>query len=112
MPVRLWSSPLVSSVLFSFSCVIVVGLPYPNSKDPIIVERMAYFDRQTTAAVDNSLSAISGSAYYRGLCLKNVNQCVGRAIRHAKDWSSIVFFDRRYLREDVSIGIAGWVREN
>ncbi len=26
-------------------CVIMVGLPYPNASDPIMMEKMAYLDR-------------------------------------------------------------------
>lgn len=39
---------------------------------------------------------VSGKSYYQNLCMRAVNQSIGRAIRHANDWAAIVLVDRRY----------------
>ncbi|GIL44613.1 hypothetical protein Vafri_2140 [Volvox africanus] len=44
-----------------------------------------------------SLPRLTGRQYYEGLCIKAVNQCVGRVIRHARDYATIVLVDARYM---------------
>jgi chromosome transmission fidelity protein 1 len=70
-------------------CVIVVGLPYPDITDPELQEKMAALDR-------SSSSGLTGKSYYQNLCMRAVNQSVGRAIRHANDYASILLLDERY----------------
>ncbi|KXZ56265.1 hypothetical protein GPECTOR_1g231 [Gonium pectorale] len=101
-------------------CVVVLGLPYPNPTEPELRERMRYLDEQAAAAAQAGTDAgaragaggpgaagaggagapgnprLSGRQYYEGLCVKAVNQCVGRAIRHAGDYAAIVLVDARY----------------
>ena len=36
-----------------------------------------------------------GQTYYENKCMKSVNQAIGRAIRHANDFASIVLLDKR-----------------
>ena len=74
-------------------CVVIVGLPYPDITDPVLKEKMAALDR-------NSMVGISGRSYYRNLCMRAVNQSVGRAIRHAKDYAAIILLDERYTTDE------------
>lgn len=76
-------------------CVVVVGLPFPNPADPELRERMAYLDR-TTAGTRGPGEPSPGRQYYEDLCMKAVNQCVGRVIRHRNDWAAILLADARY----------------
>uniref|UniRef100_A0A1Q3EVL6 DNA 5'-3' helicase n=1 Tax=Culex tarsalis TaxID=7177 RepID=A0A1Q3EVL6_CULTA len=69
-------------------CVVVVGLPYPNRTSPELAERMRYLDR--------TLKPPAGNEYYENLCMKAVNQCIGRAVRHIRDYASVVLLDSRY----------------
>ncbi|XP_062554227.1 ATP-dependent DNA helicase DDX11 [Armigeres subalbatus] len=73
-------------------CVVVVGLPYPNRTSPELVERMRFLDK--------TLQPPAGNEYYENLCMKAVNQCIGRAVRHIRDYASVVLLDTRYGSND------------
>jgi chromosome transmission fidelity protein 1 len=50
------------------------------------------------------------SEYYQSLCLRAVNQSVGRAIRHVNDYATIVLMDARYPRDDsIAKGLPHWL---
>lgn len=94
-------------------CVVMAGLPYPNPSDPELQERLRYIDRTAAAAAaaaGGSAGSAAGAggtgstsgggtaasrAYYQDLCMKAVNQCVGRVIRHRGDHAAIVLADAR-----------------
>jgi chromosome transmission fidelity protein 1 len=86
-------------------CVIVVGLPYPDITDPELREKMSNMDASPNRT-------ISGNDYYHNLCMRAVNQSVGRAIRHANDFASIILADARY-RSDERIwkGLPEWLKK-
>lgn len=48
--------------------------------------------------------------YYENACMRTVNQCIGRAIRHAGDYAAIVLLDRRYGGARVQAKLPGWIR--
>lgn len=81
-------------------CVMIVGMPYPNKNDVILQERMRFADSQRTGA---------GSELYRNLCIKAVNQTIGRAFRHKKDWAVVVFADCRYSQSSILSRITPWI---
>lgn len=82
-------------------CVIVVGLPYPNKFNPELVEKMKYLDK--------TLSSGAGNEYYENLCMKAVNQCIGRAVRHINDYASVVLLDTRYGHERIRKKLPLWI---
>lgn len=83
-------------------CVVVVGLPYPDISDPELREKMAALDRSNT---------IKGKDYVQNLCMRAVNQSVGRAIRHANDYASIILLDERYTTDSrIQNGLPSWLR--
>lgn len=71
--------------------VVVVGLPYPDPTDPVLVEKLKL--------LDSTPGGMSGRAYYQTLCMRAINQSVGRAIRHAHDYASIILVDARYATD-------------
>ena len=89
------------------------GLPYPNPADPELAARMAFLDTQPQpAAAQLSGDSVNvadarqgqgaagrlspGRQHYEDLCMKAVNQCVGRVLRSRTDWAAILLADARW----------------
>ncbi|XP_029810719.1 ATP-dependent DNA helicase DDX11 [Suricata suricatta] len=89
-------------------CVVMVGMPYPNIKSPELQEKMAYLD-QTLPRIPGQPPP--GKALVENLCMKAVNQSIGRAIRHQKDFASIVLLDQRYARPPILAKLPAWIRD-
>jgi chromosome transmission fidelity protein 1 len=68
--------------------VVVVGLPYANRNDDELKERMSYIARC-------SREKDAAELFYETLCMRAVNQSIGRAIRHRLDHAAIVLLDER-----------------
>ncbi|XP_037623879.1 ATP-dependent DNA helicase DDX11 [Sebastes umbrosus] len=87
-------------------CVVMVGMPYPNIKSPELQEKMSYLDKH----LPHSGGRSPGQALIENLCMKAVNQSIGRAIRHRGDYSSIVLCDRRYSRPATLSKLPTWIK--
>lgn len=83
-------------------CVIVVGMPYPNKTSPELVQKMKY--------LEENLKQGSGNEYYENLCMKAVNQCIGRAVRHIRDYATILLLDERYGQARIQEKLPEWIR--
>uniref|UniRef100_A0A2K5QEG5 DEAD/H-box helicase 11 n=1 Tax=Cebus imitator TaxID=2715852 RepID=A0A2K5QEG5_CEBIM len=88
-------------------CVVMVGMPFPNIRSPELQEKMAYLDQTLPRAPGQ---APPGKALVENLCMKAVNQSIGRAIRHQRDFASIVLLDQRYARPPVLAKLPAWIR--
>uniref|UniRef100_A0A3Q1FZG7 ATP-dependent DNA helicase DDX11 n=1 Tax=Acanthochromis polyacanthus TaxID=80966 RepID=A0A3Q1FZG7_9TELE len=88
-------------------CVVMVGMPYPNIKSPELQEKMSYLDKH----LPHSQGRSPGQALIENLCMKAVNQSIGRAIRHRGDYSSIVLCDRRYSRPATLSKLPTWIKD-
>uniref|UniRef100_UPI0037E969B7 ATP-dependent DNA helicase DDX11 isoform X2 n=1 Tax=Semicossyphus pulcher TaxID=241346 RepID=UPI0037E969B7 len=88
-------------------CVVMVGMPYPNIKSPELQEKMSYLDKH----LPHSGGRSPGQALIENLCMKAVNQSIGRAIRHRGDYSSVVLCDRRYSRPATLSKLPTWIKE-
>lgn len=86
-------------------CVIMVGLPYPNKYSVELKEKMSYLNAK--CASKNQISP--GDVYYNNLCMKAVNQSIGRAIRHRNDYAAILLLDYRYKTSVVRNALPGWI---
>jgi chromosome transmission fidelity protein 1 len=81
-------------------CVVVVGMPYPDGRDPMLQERMKFADRT---------EANAGKSLYEAICMKAVNQSIGRSIRHTRDYAAIVLLDTRYGQMRVAEQLPDWI---
>ncbi|MCI4379479.1 hypothetical protein PGIGA_G00228850 [Pangasianodon gigas] len=89
-------------------CIVMVGMPYPNIKSPELQEKMAYLDKHMPHVDGRS----PGKALIENLCMKAVNQSIGRAIRHRGDYACIVLCDRRYARTGTLQKLPEWIRSS
>ncbi|XP_072001052.1 ATP-dependent DNA helicase DDX11-like [Engystomops pustulosus] len=87
-------------------CVVMVGMPYPNIRSPELQEKMSYLDH--TLPKTHGVSA--GKVLIENLCMKAVNQSIGRAIRHQGDYASVLLLDHRYSRPSVLAKLPHWIR--
>jgi chromosome transmission fidelity protein 1 len=100
-------------------CVVVVGLPYPDLSDPVLVEKMKSLDSIAAQQQKNRSNhadgplPLGGRNYYKNLCMGAVNQSVGRAFRHADDYAAVILADYRYS-SDLSVWnkLPNWLRNS
>lgn len=85
--------------------VIMVGVPFPNIKSVRLQECMAYVAQQG----DPSTAEQRKREYYESICMKAVNQSIGRAIRHASDYATVIFMDERYGRPSLKSQLPAWM---
>ncbi|RZF35683.1 hypothetical protein LSTR_LSTR010004 [Laodelphax striatellus] len=83
-------------------CVILFGLPYPNIKSAQLQEKMSYL----SAVYGNK----EGEEHYENLCMKAVNQTIGRAIRHMGDYATIWLVDKRFARPAIQAQLPEWIQ--
>ncbi|CDJ59922.1 helicase, putative [Eimeria maxima] len=114
--------------------LVVVGMPFPCIKDKIFTLHREHYNeimQKQQATADEAKEArpvpSCGLAYSRqqqqqqqqkeyqcldyGLlqCMTTVNQTIGRAIRHSKDYAAILLVDRRYSLARVQQLLPRWV---
>ncbi|XP_022432993.1 ATP-dependent DNA helicase DDX11 isoform X2 [Delphinapterus leucas] len=89
-------------------CVVMVGMPFPSIRSAELQEKMAYLD-QTLPRAPGQVPP--GKVLVENLCMKAVNQSIGRAIRHQKDFASIVLLDQRYARPPILAKLPAWIRD-
>ena len=73
----------------------MVGLPYAPPSDTELSERMKWLD---AAGPEQGGGPGAGRAHYEALCMRAVNQSIGRAIRHSRDFAAIVLADARWTK--------------
>lgn len=92
--------------------VVVVGLPFPNMHNAQWKAKLEYIEK---SMIDRGGSRDDGKAaarsFYENACMRAVNQSIGRAIRHQKDFASIILLDRRYLTPRIADKLPGWIKQ-
>ncbi|KAI9292266.1 DNA repair helicase [Neoconidiobolus thromboides FSU 785] len=87
--------------------VIVIGLPYPNLKSLDLTLKMDYLDFKNNTINNKTTS----KDYYQNLCMRSVNQSIGRVIRHIQDYAVILLIDERYQSNNVIINkLPNWIQ--
>lgn len=92
--------------------VFMVGLPYPNAFSSDLVAKRQYIESKYIAS-GSSQSFAQGKSqeFYENLCMKAINQSVGRAIRNIHDYAVIYLVDNRYQQEKIQKKLSQWVRK-
>lgn len=88
--------------------VAVVGLPFPNPHSAEWKAKMQYISAKETKAGGDGKAA--AREYYENACMRAVNQCVGRAIRHKGDFAAILMLDKRYGSNRIQDKLPKWIR--
>ncbi|KAK9249421.1 helicase C-terminal domain-containing protein [Lipomyces tetrasporus] len=120
--------------------VVMVGLPFPNARSADMVAKRRYVENTAydetkrmelallqeqyadeTAIPPSRMIGIEDSCkkagekasreYYENVCMRSVNQSIGRGIRHAKDYAVILFVDSRFEQERIQIKLPKWIRD-
>jgi len=104
-------------------CVIVIGLPWPNTNSEEFKAKSAFIEERAKASFlvpPNSTGGVEGKyvlgiasrSHAENICMRAVNQAIGRAIRHKNDWAGILLFDARYEQERIQGKLPGWIRKS
>lgn len=88
--------------------IIVIGLPYANKESYELKEKMKYLDNQSKI-IKNSTT---GNEYYENLCMRAVNQSIGRAIRHKNDYACVLLLDKRFSQPRIKNKLPKWMSKN
>jgi chromosome transmission fidelity protein 1 len=95
-------------------CVCVVGLPYPDKRDKILQLKLNHY-AHTVPPSNIRIQQQQQPSLYDVLCMRSVNQSIGRAIRHARDYAAMVLIDTRYCGHGPHHGVQellpGWIRD-
>lgn len=88
--------------------VVVVGLPFPNPHSAEWKAKMQYISAKETKRGGDGKGAARD--FFENACMRAVNQCVGRAIRHKGDYAAIMMLDRRYGTKRIQDKLPKWIR--
>ena len=91
-------------------CVVVIGLPFPNLETPEWKAKIQYINDKADAR--RELGGKAGREHVENVCMRSVNQAIGRVIRHKDDWASILLMDSRYTQERMKGKLPSWILES
>jgi Rad3-related DNA helicase len=74
--------------------VICVGIPYPNAFDRSIKAKKNYNDEQRK--IHRRKDVLPGNEWYSQQAYRAIAQALGRCIRHAADYGTVVLMDSRH----------------
>lgn len=106
--------------------VLIVGLPFPNIHSAVWKAKIGHIEKQTYAKLTLNEAELSvsrrreaetaakaaGRDFFENSCMRAVNQCIGRAIRHRNDYAAIVLIDRRYETQRIQSKLPAWIRQS
>lgn len=84
-------------------CVVIVGLPYPNMLTPEFRAKTEYLRSHFVSTEISSNLAMN-------ICMTQVNQAIGRVVRHKLDYGIVVLLDARYSDSRHSSLISKWAQ--
>jgi len=92
--------------------VAVVGLPFPNPHSAEWKAKIKHITDKAAAAEAQQAGKAAARDYYENVCMRAVNQAIGRAIRHRGDYAAIMLLDRRYAGENIRAKLPGWIQSS
>ena len=102
--------------------VVAIGLPFPNMHSAEWKAKIEYVEKTcykrlsekvTLSEHDRRTSAkAAGREFYENACMRAVNQCIGRAIRHRNDYAAILLVDKRYSTLRIQKKLPQWIQES
>lgn len=108
--------------------VLIVGLPFPNIHSAVWKAKIRQVEKQTFNKLTRKRERISmyvwegqqylekgkaaGREFVENACMRAVNQCIGRAIRHRNDYAGIILMDRRYQTKNIQGKLPAWIRQS
>ena len=92
--------------------VVVVGLPFPNIQSVQWKAKLEYIEKSmVNRGGTRNDGKTAARDFYENACMRAVNQSIGRAIRHQKDYASIILLDRRYRTPRIESKLPGWIKQ-
>ncbi|THC95459.1 hypothetical protein EYZ11_005053 [Aspergillus tanneri] len=96
--------------------VLIIGLPFPNMHSAVWQAKIQYIEQkasmQTSGTDSKSAAKAAGREFYENSCMRAVNQCIGRAIRHQNDYAAIVLIDKRYHKPNIQAKLPVWIKQS
>ncbi|AQZ19053.1 CHL1 (YPL008W) [Zygosaccharomyces parabailii] len=90
--------------------VVMTGMPFPNVFSGEMLVKKNYLESKILRHGGSREEATSAvREFFETICLKAVNQSVGRAIRHANDYANIYLLDKRYSNTNIRDKLSHWV---
>jgi chromosome transmission fidelity protein 1 len=93
--------------------VFIIGLPFPNIHSAVWKAKIDHIEKRAVEKGQSTAAAkAAGRDFYENSCMRAVNQCIGRAIRHRNDYAAIVMIDRRYESDRIQRKLPAWIRQS
>lgn len=98
--------------------VLIIGLPFPNIRSAVWQAKLQYVEQKAYSGSSGSetdrqmIAKAAGRDFYENACMRAVNQCIGRAIRHRNDYAAIVMIDRRYDKPNIQGKLPAWIKQS
>eukprot|EP00796_Vickermania_ingenoplastis_P008572 gene8572-6013_t len=88
--------------------VLVVGLPYGNPNDAVTTNFFQHIAQQSSGGT----ASPSVFSLYTDMCMRSVNQAIGRCIRHRGDFAVAILMDSRYATRSrlLADGLSAWMQ--
>ncbi|KAJ2940175.1 hypothetical protein O0L34_g11739 [Tuta absoluta] len=85
--------------------VVTIGVPFPNTFDQAVKEKMNYNDRFA-----KQRNLLTSREWLRVQAYRALNQAVGRCVRHRNDWGAVLLIDSRFQQTYYTEHLSKWVR--
>lgn len=93
--------------------VVVIGLPFPNAFSAELTAKRNFIVNTCIQKGRTKAQGMEAARhFYENICMRAVNQSVGRSIRHANDYSTIFLIDARYEGAHIQSKLSEWVRSS